>query len=117
MRSAAWVMLALTACSGISEVEFVGEYEDLFCEGYALCATPEMLDAVNHRECLQYFRQQDYPEPPECRFDREAAEQCIEGLRTAGCVGADPEIPQICEDVYTACPFPRVPAVNPETEL
>jgi hypothetical protein len=98
----------LVGCKGISEEQFIGEYEDLYCSGYVLCATDEMLRTVGQRECLQDLRAKDYPEPPECPFDREMAEACLTELATAGCDNDDPEIPILCEDVYTGCAMPEM---------
>jgi hypothetical protein len=100
------------ACKGIPEKDFIEEYEPLFCEGYALCASDEMLRTVGERECLQYLSTQEYPNPPDCRYDRKAAEACIEGLKSSGCAGVDPEIPQICADVYSGCKVPRIVPVE-----
>lgn len=99
----------VTACGGIPERTFIEEYEPLFCEGYALCATEEMLRTVNARECLQFLRQQPYPEPPECNYDAVAADECITGLEASGCEDNDPEIPEACERVYSGCRVPRIP--------
>lgn len=101
-------MLA-TACGGFPERTFIEEYEPLFCQTYALCATPEMLRTVNARECLQHLRQQDYPSPPECLYRSEFAEACLDLLAEGGCVGNDPEFPDECNEVYSRCPLPRVP--------
>lgn len=98
-----------SACGGIPERTFIEEYEPLFCDGYAICATEEMKRTVNARECLQFLRQQTYPEPPECNYDAQAAEDCIAGLEASGCVDNDPEIPEPCERVYSGCRVPRVP--------
>jgi len=101
--------LLTAACGGVPEKSFIEEYEPLFCEGYAICATEEMLRTVNARECLQFLRQQDYPEPPECNYDAQAASDCIEELTAAGCVDNDPEVPEVCERVYSGCRVPRIP--------
>lgn len=118
MRRALTLMVILTgACEGISEKEFVTAYEPLFCDGYTLCASDEMLRSVGQRECLQYLADQIYPNPPECSYDRVAAEACVEGLKTSGCAGVDPEVPQICADVYSGCRLPRVvPVESSETQ-
>ncbi len=107
--SAIAVSLSVSACGGIGERTFIEEYEPLFCQGYGLCATEEMLRTVNVQECLQFLRQQDYPEPPDCTYDATAAEQCIDALLSSGCVDNDPEIPEVCERVYSGCRIPRVP--------
>lgn len=103
------VLAALTACGGTTEAEFIEAYEPLFCQGYSLCATEEMLRTVNTRECLAYLRRDPYPRPPDCSFDRDAAELCLMELETSGCVDNDPEIPLACDEVYSGCPLPRVP--------
>lgn len=115
MRFTLALFLLLGACKGISEKEFVAEWESLFCEGYVVCATEEMLLTVGQRECLQYLSGKDYPNPPECRYDRKLAEQCIDELTRSGCDGVDPEIPEVCASVYSECPFPRVPAAGSPT--
>lgn len=110
-----WLWLGLAACGGegLKEIEFIAEYEELFCEGYALCANDEMLRTVNHRECLEHLRYQPYPlDRPDCRYEQEAASACIEGLKQSGCTGVNPEVPQVCEDVWSLCPYPRIPAVS-----
>lgn len=113
MRRALMFLVVLSgACKGIPEKDFIEEYEPLFCEGYALCASDEMLRTVGERECLQYLSTQEYPNPPDCRYDRKAAEACIEGLKSSGCAGVDPEIPQICADVYSGCKVPRIVPVE-----
>ena len=95
MRSV-WLGLALVGCGGMTENEFIGQYEELFCEGYSICASEEMLRTVNERTCLEHLRYEPYPvDRPDCRFDDEAAEACIEGFRRAGCIGVNPEIPQV----------------------
>jgi hypothetical protein len=101
--------LLMAACKGIPESEFIGAYEDLYCSGYVLCATDEMLRTVGQRECLQYFPTQTYPDPPECTYDRVAAEQCLAELATSGCEGDDPEVPVACDGVYDGCEYPRLP--------
>ncbi|HMV69696.1 MAG TPA: hypothetical protein PKA64_22830 [Myxococcota bacterium] len=103
-------LLLLTACKGIPETEFIAGYERLYCDGYALCASEEAKRVVYERECLEYMRYEPYPEPPDCKFDREAAEACITDFAGMGCVGTDPEIPLICADVYSQCALPRLPS-------
>jgi hypothetical protein len=101
--------LLLAACKGIPETEFIGQYEDLYCSGYVLCATDEMLRTVGQRECLEYFRDQTYPDPPECPYRAEQAEGCVAELATSGCLDDDPEVPLICDEVYSGCDYPRLP--------
>lgn len=98
-----------SGCSGIPEKEFIVDYEVLYCEGYELCANEDMLRTVGVRECLQYYRYAEYPQPPDCRYDRRAAEACVEELSLSGCTGPDPTVPQICNDVYSGCRMPRLP--------
>jgi hypothetical protein len=102
-------LLVLAACKGIPETEFIAEYERLYCEGYALCATEEAKRTVNERECLEFMRYQRYPEPPDCKFDREAAEACILDFAGLGCVADVAEVPLICADVYSECALPDLP--------
>ena len=110
--SPAIVLLAsmgAAACGGISENEFILEYEDLYCRTYVICASDEMLRSVNERECRAHLADQTYPNTPDCRYDREAAEACIDVFRQAGCVEDDPEIPGLCELVYSECALPDLP--------
>jgi hypothetical protein len=48
----------------------------------------------------------------ERRGVQEAAAACIEGLKQSGCTGVNPEIPAVCEDVWSLCPYPRIPPVS-----
>ena len=109
---AALALLAgLPACDTITDAEFIASYEQAYCESYALCATDEMTRTVNEFECLEYLRYQVYPtRNNECKFQPDAAESCIADLPSAGCTGADPTIPLICEDVFSKCQLPRIPA-------
>ena len=117
VRTVVFAIFALSACDGLPENEFIGQYEDIYCSGYQLCATDEMLRTVGQRECLQYYRAQEYPSPPECPYDAVAAEECVAEFASSGCLGDDPEVPVICKDVYSACDMPRLPpAEGPEFE-
>jgi len=112
-------MLSLFAggCKGISENDFIAAYETSYCEGYVLCATDEMLRTVNHRECLEWYADAPYPgddgsssvDAADCKYDRVAAEACTLQLSTSGCDGDDPEVPTICDEVYSGCEYPRLP--------
>lgn len=104
-------LLAL-ACGGVSENDFIVAYEVAYCEAYELCATPEMLRNVGQRECLVWYRDQRYPEPPECPYERDAAEVCLTDLATAGCEGVNPALPASCREVYTQCRLPLLPDVE-----
>lgn len=114
-------LVALSASSGCTdeeEFEFIADYEELYCDAYVLCASDEMLRVINHRECLEYYRGETYPDTPDCRFDPDAASACVELLRTAGCSGDDPELPAVCDDVYSGCLYPTLPpADGPEFEV
>lgn len=99
----------LAGCGGLPENDFIVDYEVQYCTTYRACATPEMLEVVQERECLAWYRLQAYPNPPECAYDAVAAEACIEALAAATCDGVDPLLPPECEAVYTECPFPRLP--------
>lgn len=115
-----WMLAAVlgtSACAGIPEVEFISEYEVSYCRGYVLCASEEMLRTVGERDCHEFFRKTDYPEGPECNYDREAAEVCLENLSTAGCADNDPVLPQSCVDVYSKCQFPLVPREDGNTVI
>lgn len=113
MRRALILLVVLTgACKGIPEKEFIAAYEPMFCEGYALCASDEMLHSVGERECLQFLSVKTYPNPPECRYDRAAAQACLDELSASGCTGVDPEMPEICADVYSGCAIPRIVPVD-----
>lgn len=107
-----WGLLVLGACKGIPETEFIAEYEALYCEGYAQCATDEAKRTVNERECLEFMRYQTYPEPPDCKFDRQVAEACIDGFAGLGCIGDQAELPLICQDVYSQCALPKLPSAG-----
>lgn len=111
-----WIVAAAAVifggCDAVTENDFIAQYEDLYCKGYAICATDEMLRTINQRECLVYLSLQDYPERGACRYESDAAEACLEALSLAGCAGPDPEMPPICADVYSKCALPIVPLVG-----
>jgi hypothetical protein len=111
----ALVAAAFAGCKGVSEFDFIADYEARYCERYVLCATDEMLRTVNHRECLEYYRYQEYPQPPECPFDRKAAETCLDNLSASGCEGNDPELPASCLAVFSDCQFPLLPREDGDT--
>jgi len=109
-RLAALALLFVSACNAYSDSEFIGEYERLYCESYALCASDEMARTVNEKECLEYLRYQRYPvDNNECKYNSDAAESCVTDLGKSGCTGDEPEIPLICEDVFSKCAIPHVP--------
>jgi hypothetical protein len=98
------------ACdSGVSRSEFIEQYEVLFCQSYAICASEEMRNVIDERECLEYMRYEPYPEGAACMFEPSAAEQCVSEMAASGCIQNDPEIPLICADVFSQCALPRVP--------
>lgn len=115
----AWVLLVLVGCGDtLTQNEFIAEYEELHCESYALCASEEMLRTVNERECLEHLRYEPYPtNQPDCRYEEEAAVACLEAMRTAGCVGVNPEVPIVCADVWSLCPYPRIVPVADDTPV
>ncbi len=110
-------LIAVTGCAGIPQIDFVSEYEELYCDGYVICATDEMLRTVGERECHEFMRSTPYPDTPECKFDRVAAEACIENLGRAGCVGNDPELPQVCADVFSRCQYNILPREDGSTVI
>jgi hypothetical protein len=114
-RWTAIALLSVTGCQGVAEVDFIKEYEELYCRGYVLCASDEMLRTVGERECHQYFRAQDYPDDPACRYDKEAAEACLANLSVAGCEDNDPLLPESCVTVYSECQYPRLPQEDGST--
>ncbi len=118
MRRISALVALLGGCAGVSEYDFIVDYEVQFCTTYPVCATPEMLEVVQERECLGWLRRQTYPQPPDCRYDRVAAEVCLEAIAAGTCDGVDPELPALCDDVYSGCALPRLPkgGVEPVVE-
>lgn len=104
--------VALAGCPGISENTFVVDWEEGFCDAYMTCATDEMKQSVGLRECHEDLRSTEYPEPPDCLYDAVAAEACIAEIEAIGCEGVDPALPEVCTEVYSGCPYPRLPAVG-----
>ncbi len=114
MHKTAWIIagaIFAAGCEGVSESEFVVEYEQQYCARYPSCASPEMQQSVGERECLEWYRYADYPEPPECFFDPVAAEACLFALQnpTDLCDGFTPKLPLACEAVYGGCLPPQLP--------
>ncbi len=110
-----WMLLLatlVTGCDTLSEDEFADAWEARFCELYWECGTYEMLVTFNYRDCRNLLRETGYPERLECPYDRVAATACVEALETATCDGDNPEIPDICGEVYVVCDPPRVPAIE-----
>jgi hypothetical protein len=101
--------LGASGCKGVDERDFVVDYELRYCRAVRRCSSDEMLSEINIQECLEWMRLQDYPEPPDCRYDRELAEQCLEELPTTGCTDLDPTFPESCGQVYGGCRYPRLP--------
>lgn len=99
----------LTACAGLPENDFIVAYEVQFCTTYVACATDEMLQVAQERECLAWLRRQDYPNPPDCTYDRAMAQECLDALEAGECDEVDPALPPVCDDVYNGCPLPRLP--------
>ena len=114
MRTTLAIALSIvaSACGGIPENEFIIDYEEAFCATYELCATEEMKRTVREKECHQHMRGQAYPEPPDCTYDREKAEECVAALEARECDGVNPLIPEPCDQVYTGCAYPRVQPVR-----
>lgn len=107
------ILVGASGCEdAFPEFDFIPAYEVQYCTTYEVCASDEMLRDVGQRECLEYLRAEDYPLPPECKYDTEAAEACLAELKTAGCEGVDPAWPEVCDEVYSLCPYPRVPVVG-----
>ena len=107
------LLLVVGGCNSFTESDFVADYEELYCEAYATCASDEMRRTVNERECLEFLRYQVYPvRNNECKYSADAAESCITDLASAGCAGTEPEVPLICEDVFSKCLLPVVPGPN-----
>ncbi|MCB9682347.1 MAG: hypothetical protein H6733_12845 [Alphaproteobacteria bacterium] len=115
--AAAASLAVLTGCKGLEENDFIVDYELLHCDAYVICASDEMTRAVQMRECMSFLRNQAYPSPPECGYDAEAAETCISDLQLVGCDGVDPEYPDSCLEVYSQCPYPRMPVVGDNRRL
>lgn len=112
MRRSLSLLVGLAGCAGIPENEFIVAYEAWYCTTYPECATPEMLAVVQERECFSWYRRQTYPDAADCRYDRVAAEACLELLAEAACDGVDPSLPADCEAAYNGCPLPRLPRGN-----
>ncbi len=113
MRTTTWIALGVVglsaACEGTSRSDFIERYEELFCEAYTVCATDAMLVTIGERECYEYLRYGEYPDDAACKYQADAAEQCLAELSGSGCVDDNPEIPLICGDVFSQCPLPRLP--------
>lgn len=118
MRRVVAAVAFLAGCAGIPENDFIVDYEVQFCTTYAACATEEMLQVVQERECHAWLARQEYPNPPDCVYDGVAAQDCLDALAEGACAGVDPALPAACDAVYSACPIPRLPSggVEPAAE-
>lgn len=99
--------VGLAGC-GYSDTSFINDYVDRHCD-YALACYDEaalnFLGWDTEDACADDFGPEFSSEGLGCEFDKDAAKECIKQLKDVECAaaGQDPEIPSICDAVYSNC--------------
>lgn len=103
-------LVVLTACTRVSEAEFVPVYVDVYCERFFECAdgallTFEGLD--DEEDCRSVIGPQVAERSDDCDLEDRLAQDCIDELQVVTCPGEgtlfSDVVPVVCDDVWAEC--------------
>ncbi|MEO0605865.1 MAG: hypothetical protein AAF211_30825 [Myxococcota bacterium] len=105
-----WWLVVVSACTRVSEAEFVPVYVDVYCDRFFECADEALLTfegLADEEDCRAQIGPEVADLSDACDLEDKLAQDCIDELQVVTCPGVgtlfSEAVPAVCSDVWIEC--------------